>query len=64
MGGVEVCFGSWCTMIGSCKRTILKMLAQLPDMRRLKCVGRSYQRGFGVVCDTHVFQISIAPHTP
>lgn len=44
MGGVEVCFGSWCTMIGSCKRTILKMLAQLPDMRRLKCVGRSYAR--------------------
>jgi len=42
MGDMEVCFESWCAMIGSSKRTILKMLAQTPDMRHHK--GATTQR--------------------
>jgi hypothetical protein len=33
-----VCFESWGAMIGSTKRTILKMLAQSPDMRHFRGV--------------------------
>jgi len=38
MGNTEVCFESWGAMIGSTKRTILKMLAQSPDMRHFRGV--------------------------